>query len=148
VVNFERDMRHTFRPSLYQRSIGPVSLLISVILLIVLLTKWEIDEPNEIYWVIGMFVFFLIGGLYLTAELLFFQVVVSESALSAKYIVRADKRLAWSEIESVDISMKAGIITVNGKRDKIQLPKGMTNADKLLQLIVSKVGKDKVNNTK
>jgi hypothetical protein len=128
-------MEQTYRPNWYPRFLGPVCLVISALLVVVLITGWEIDEPNEEYPVIGMLVFFFLGGIYVTLETLFFKVIVSHTAVSTSNIIRADKRLAWTEIEKVDISLSSGIITVHGKKEKIQFTKTMKHAEKLVETI-------------
>ncbi|NBC24837.1 MAG: hypothetical protein GVX78_04390 [Bacteroidetes bacterium] len=49
-----------------QKAIGPVALLASGILFVIWLTGWEIDEPDEEKWVLGLFLFFLVSGIVLT----------------------------------------------------------------------------------
>jgi len=49
-----------------QKAIGPLSLLVGIILLVIWFTGWEIHEPAEEKWLLGLFLFFLVSGLLLT----------------------------------------------------------------------------------
>jgi hypothetical protein len=54
-----------------QKAIGPLALLVSIILLAIWFTSWEIHEPAEEKWVLGLFSFFLLSGLGLTRSTFF-----------------------------------------------------------------------------
>jgi len=49
-----------------QKWIGPIALIVSITLLVIWLTGWEMDDPDDEVWVLGLFFFFLLSGLVLT----------------------------------------------------------------------------------
>ena len=123
---------------------GYVFVLISLLLLVVLITRWRIDEPNEIYWVFGMFVFYFSFGMPLVVLSLKYKLVLSEGKITQIYPFKKTVVFDWAEIESINFRISNGSISIQGNGKRIKLSRSIGNINNAFSMILKKVGKDKI----
>ena len=124
--------------------VGYISALIALLLLVVLATNWQIDEPNEIYSVIGLFLFYFLLGVYLVLVSLKYKLIVSDTNLTQIYPFKKTVTLNWTDIESINFRISIGTIIIHGNNNKIKLSRAIGNINKAFNLILEKVRKDKI----
>ena len=123
---------------------GVVVLCISALLLVVIITKWEIDELGEMNAVIGLFCFFFLLGIFVMLNVAQYEVTVSQKSILVKQLFRSEKRLNWKDVETVEFSSKSGIMTIQSKSQTIHLMKSIHHFDRLLLLVKKHVEPSKI----
>lgn len=109
------------KPGAFTLYVGILCLIVSLLLILVLISGWQIDEKGEFYSVFGMFIFFFFASIYLLIHHYNYRILILD-----KYMIITDERkkrkeIYWDEIEKVDYnkSFNMFIIFRNGKKTRI-----------------------------
>jgi hypothetical protein len=118
--------------------------LICIGLIIVLITGWEIDEPGEIYAVIGLLLFYFIFVL-----IIFFslgrKLVLSKLSITEKKRFKKDIVLSYNEIEKAVVILSKNMILLKGNNKKIKLKGIIKGIDEAVNIIMNRIGQEKIS---
>jgi uncharacterized protein with HEPN domain len=129
--------------NLYLRIVGIATSFVSILLIWVLVTGWEIDEPGEQLWVICLQIFFLVSSIILVLSIYREYVIITETGIRVSKIFRKEVFVPFDSIQEVRAFMTTGVVTIKTDSIKISINNSCMKIDKLLQEILDKTGREK-----
>jgi uncharacterized protein with HEPN domain len=129
--------------NLYLRIVGIATSFVSILLIWVLVTGWEIDEPGEQLWVICLHIFFLVSSIILVLSIYREYVIITETGIRVSKIFRKEVFVPFDSIQEVRAFMTTGVVTIKTDSIKISINNSCMKIDKLLQEILDKTGREK-----
>ncbi|WP_026713805.1 hypothetical protein [Flavobacterium daejeonense] len=109
------------KPGTFTFYVGILSLVVSLLLIYVLISGWQIDEKGEFFSVLGMFIFFFFCSIYLLTHHYNYRILIHEKYMIITNERKKRKEIYWNEIEKVGYnkSFNMFIIFSNGKKTRI-----------------------------
>jgi len=124
--------------------VGIIALIASLGLLIVLITGYDIEDIGELFSVIGMFLAFLIGGLYLLFQYIFYRIYLDIEFISIKNIHRNLIKHKWEDIISVKQNKARSALIITFKNEKIKIYNELNDYNTLVNVLWEKVDESKL----
>lgn len=135
----------TYKLNIATHIIGILTIFGSILLLIAYITRWQVDEPGEINYLVGLLVFFSSSAILFGYAAIVFKLTISDENINVRNPFKKNVTFNICDIEYINISIRRGLVTIisnDGK--KIKLAGNIKKIDDIINELIKQVGKEKL----
>jgi hypothetical protein len=101
--------------------VGFISLTVSLLLLFVLLTNYQIDEKSEFISVLSMLLFFFLGGTFLLLHYFNYEIVINAKSIIINSEFNRQKEIHLNQIEEVGYNKSFNLFIIKYSGNKVRI---------------------------